>query len=42
MNQVVVISNGTESLRIPAARLEFIFANGNYSNGSIRARLAKY
>ena len=32
MNQVVVISKGTELLRVPSARLVYISADGNYSN----------
>ena len=32
MNQVIVISKGTELLRIPADRLVYISADGNYSN----------
>lgn len=31
MNKVIVISKGTELLRIPAARLVYISAEGNYS-----------
>ena len=32
MDQVVVISKGTELLRVPSARLVYISADGNYSN----------
>lgn len=32
MSQVIVISKGTELLRVPAARLVYISADGNYSN----------
>lgn len=32
MGQVIVISKGTELLRIPSARLVYISADGNYSN----------
>lgn len=31
MNRVIVISKGTELLRIPASRLVYISADGNYS-----------
>ena len=31
MNRVIVISKGTELLRIPASRLVYIAADGNYS-----------
>lgn len=31
MNRVIVISRGTELLRIPAARLVYISADGNYA-----------
>ena len=31
MDKVIVISKGTELLRIPAARLVFVSAEGNYS-----------
>ena len=31
LNKVIVISKGTELLRIPACRLVFISADGNYS-----------
>ena len=32
MDRIVVISKGTELLRVPSARLVFISADGNYSN----------
>ena len=32
MDRVVVISKGTELLRVPSARLVYISADGNYSN----------
>ena len=32
MDKFIVISKGTELLRIPASRLVFISADGNYSN----------
>ena len=32
MDRFVVISKGTELLRVPSARLVFISADGNYSN----------
>ena len=32
MNQVVVISKGTELVRVPSAQLVYISADGNYSN----------
>lgn len=32
MSPVVVISKGTELLRVPSARLVYISADGNYSN----------
>lgn len=32
MGQVIVISKGTELLRVPSARLVYISADGNYSN----------
>ena len=32
MNKTIVISKGTELLRIPAHRLVYISADGNYSN----------
>ena len=32
MDKYIVISKGTEMLRIPAGRLVFISADGNYSN----------
>ena len=32
MGQIVVISKGTELLRVPSDRLVFISADGNYSN----------
>lgn len=32
MDKVVVISKGTELLRVPSAKLVFISADGNYSN----------
>ena len=32
LNKIIVISKGTELLRIPAHRLVFIQADGNYSN----------
>ena len=32
MNQVIVISRGTELLRVPASRLVYVSADGNYSN----------
>ena len=32
LNKVIVISKGTELLRIPAHRLIYISADGNYSN----------
>ena len=32
MSQIVVISKGTELLRVPSARLVYISADGNYSN----------
>ncbi len=32
MNQVIVISKGTELLRIPAERLVYVSADGNYAN----------
>lgn len=32
MSQFVVISKGTELIRIPSARLVYISADGNYSN----------
>lgn len=31
MNKVIIISKGTELLRIPAARLVYVSAEGNYS-----------
>lgn len=32
MNRVIVISKGTELLRVPAARLVYVSAEGNYSD----------
>lgn len=32
MNRVIIISKGTEMLRIPAQRLVYISSDGNYSN----------
>ncbi len=32
MGQIVVISKGTELVRVPSARLVYISADGNYSN----------
>ena len=32
MDHVIVISKGTELLRVPSARLVYISADGNYSN----------
>ena len=32
MDQVVVISKGTELVRVPSAKLVYISADGNYSN----------
>ena len=32
MNRVIIISKGTELLRIPAQRLVYISSDGNYSN----------
>lgn len=32
MNKVIVISRGTELLRVPANRLVYVSADGNYSN----------
>ena len=45
MNQVVVISKGTELLRVPSARLVYISADGNYSNlvtQDNRSRMVSY
>lgn len=32
MNRIIIISKGTELLRIPAQRLVYISSDGNYSN----------
>ena len=45
MGQVVVISKGTELLRVPSARLVYISADGNYSNPVTqdnRSRMVSY
>jgi DNA-binding LytR/AlgR family response regulator len=45
MDQVVVISKGTELLRVPSARLVYISADGNYSNlvtQDNRSRMVSY
>lgn len=45
MGQVVVISKGTELLRVPSARLVYISADGNYSNlvtQDNRSRMVSY
>ena len=45
MGRVVVISKGTELLRVPSARLVYISADGNYSNlvtQDNRSRMVSY